>query len=687
MKLTVQKGDLTLPEDFSFEVEQNSAFFSEDGALSVAATIPATPADLQKLDFPTRTARSSRFANLFPAMIASGPYRKAGVLVVTNASREGITCALALEDSEFYAQHKETPLKQLFAQRVLTTYSTADDWYTYLFGIYSGITSSSIFRIIPVAVGDPTAPDVNNRPLSQPSTQSDTILQLEHAARIVTEGDDRVSVPKGYGIAPFLQLPAFLNLLFELCGYTVTANCFSTNDDLKDLILLHNVSDVICAGRIDFSDLVPNCTVAEILDWLLQKFHAQIVVHPASKTVEILLLEDILAADYDADLTGRLLGDIANSFSRSSRVILRPDTSLEGAAPAAETLEDLKTKYGTVTELPERAGYDDMGLVLRRATGEYYEQGPFISARRIGSNIFTYDRRNSDESQERSWADLTPPMVFVSGVLMPYIGERKHRNTSYNGSTRDEEQDIIIVTYAGLSSPITTTNSGSAAQQDGRNPRRITPQEYYAGHYFYGTTQKYDNTGTLRSAAAYNLNGPEIYERFFARYNKMLRNNLIKVEGQFDLTAAEILQYDLYRTKLFHGQPMLPVALRYEIGGKVRCLSAAFYLCKDYEDGVDDAPTVIPAPSFHWVLDESAVDAFRASVQQSHPSLTIITKYTDDDPQIFLPAPTAAGQTSAPIARTVAAGYNQQAEHNGRYTFITLETAQVNISFTAAALS
>ena len=245
----------------------------------------------------------------------------------------------------------------------------------------------------------------------------------------------------------------------------------------------------------------------------------------------------------------------------------------------------------------------------------------------------------------------------------------------------------LLSSLITCASPITSTNSGSAAQQEGRNPRRITPQEYYAGHYFYGTTQKYDNTGTLRSAAAYNLNGPEIYERFFARYNKMLRNNLIKVEGQFDLTAAEILQYDLYRTKLFHGQPMLPVSLRYEIGGKVRCLSAAFYLCKDYEDGVDDTPTVIPAPSFHWVLDESAVDAFRASVQQSHPSLTIITKYTDDDPQIFLPAPMAAGQTSAPIARTVAAGYNQQAEHNGRYTFITLETAQVNISFTAAALS
>ncbi len=686
MKLTIQRGELTLPENFSFEVEQNSAFFSEDGALSVAATIPATPADLQKLDFPTRTARSTRFANLFPAMIQSGPYRKAGVLVVTSASREGITCALALEDSEFYAQYKETPLKQLFAQRVLTTYSTPDDWYDYLFDVYAGTAQSSIFRIFPVAVGEAAAPDVNNRPVGQQSAQSDTIFPLEHVKRTSVEGDDDVLVPDGYGIAPFLQLPAFLDLMFELCGYTVTENCFATNDDLKDLVLLHNVSDVICAGRIDFSDLVPNTTVEGILEWLTQKFHAQIVVHPASKTVKILLLQDILSAGYDADLSGRLLGQITNTFSRSSRVILRPGTSLEGAAPAAETLEDLKLKYGTVTELPENANYDDMGLVLRRATGDYYEQGPFISARRVGSNIFTYDRRNSDESQEHGWTDLTPPMVFVDGVLMPYIGERKHRNTSYNGSARDEDQEIIIVTYAGLSSPVTSTNASNSAST-GRNPRRITQQEYYAGHYFYGTTQKYDNTGTLRSAAAYNLNGPEIYERFFARYNKMLRNNLIKVEGQFDLTAAEILQYDLYHTKLFHGQPMLPVALRYEIGGKVRCLSASFYLCKDYEDGVDDTPTTIPAPSFRWVIDESNVETFRATVQQAHPSLTVITKYTDDDPQIFLPAPTAAGQTTAPIVRTVAAGYNQRSSQSGRYTFITLETAEVNIAFTAAALS
>lgn len=683
MKLTVPKGQLTLPEKFRFEIEQNSAFFSSDGAASVAATIPATPADLEKLEFPTRTARRNRFVNLFPATIESGAFRKNGVLVVTSATRDGITCAVALEDSEFYAQHKDTPLKQLFAQRVLTTYSTPAGWYDYFFAIYTGEVSSDIFRLFPVAVGEGEPYQINNRPLHQSTTTTDTILQLEHAARIIKEGDDDVAVPDGYGIAPFLQLPAFLELMFELCGYTVRENCFRSNADLAQLVLLHNCSDVLCLGKVDFSDLVPGCSVKDILDWILAKFHAQIVVDPASASVDILLLDDILHAGYDLDLTGRLLDGITHSFSRSSRIVLRPDTSLEGAAPAAETLEDLLKKYGAASEISEFSGDDDMGLVLRRATGVYYEQGPFIGSRRVGTNYFAYDRRNSDESEEHSWNDLIPPMVFTDGILMPYIGTRKHRNSSYHGSTRDEDQDIIIVAYAGRSVPATIT--GGVA---GGNPRRLTPQEYYAGHYMYGTTQKYDNTGTLR-AGGYNLNGPEIFERFFARYNKMLRNNLIRVEGRFDLTTAEILRFDLYRVKLFRGQPMIPIALRYEVGQSVRCTKAAFYLCKDYEDGVDDTPTVIPPPSFRWVLDESEVSSFRARVQAEHPSLTIITQYddTEENPQIFLPAPTDAGQTSAPIARTVKAGYNSQAPQNGRITFITVETATVNIWFTSEAIS
>ena len=145
MKLIVDKGELNLPEDFSFEIEQNSAFFSDDGAASVAATIPATPEDLAKLDNPTRIARNTRFVNLFPAILSHGIFQKKGNLVVTSASKEGITCAMALEDSEFYSQWKDKNLKELFKDAKLWAAATrtVDDVYAALNTIYKQPNLSS----------------------------------------------------------------------------------------------------------------------------------------------------------------------------------------------------------------------------------------------------------------------------------------------------------------------------------------------------------------------------------------------------------------------------------------------------------------------------------------------------------------------------------------------------------------
>lgn len=100
MKLITDNGELTLPADFSFEVEQNSAFFSEDGAASIAATIPATVSDQAKLGFPNRIARSKKFVNSIPASIQKGVFQKKGMLVIATADKDSITASMALEDSE-----------------------------------------------------------------------------------------------------------------------------------------------------------------------------------------------------------------------------------------------------------------------------------------------------------------------------------------------------------------------------------------------------------------------------------------------------------------------------------------------------------------------------------------------------------------------------------------------------------
>ena len=49
---------------------------------------------------------------------------------------------------------------------------------------------------------------LNNEPLYDAATY-EQIWPLAHSPRIVQEGSDDVTVPEGYGIAPFLKFPRF----------------------------------------------------------------------------------------------------------------------------------------------------------------------------------------------------------------------------------------------------------------------------------------------------------------------------------------------------------------------------------------------------------------------------------------------------------------------------------------------
>ena len=659
MKLTTSSGELTLPADFSFEIEQNSAFFSEEGAASVAATIPATPSDKAKLGFPSRLGRKSRFVNMVPATLQQGIYQKTGQLIVSGATDKSITCSIALEDSSFYSQHKDKNLKELFASKIDTRYSTPVNWYSWLWKVYKGEVSSD-FRLFPVAVNySEEGYQMNNEPVYSSAT-SNEIWPLAHESRIIMEDGEQVSVPEGYGIAPFLKLPIFIRYIFELCGYTVGSNCFEEDSFLSQLVLVHNCSDVICNGRIDYSDLVPNCTISDILEWLQNKFHSQIVVKAGENTIDIILLETILQKRFDLNLTGKVIGGLSHKFESTSRVVMTPDTSLDGAAAAAETIEALAAKYGHVKECDEKefGSLNSSCLALRLATGDYYEVRQSFGSSysrggnkvtksvKIGTNQFKYDRGNSEGSEEFSPSDLVPPIVEADGygTMAPYIGDRVHRNTSYNDSERDTDQDIIVVFYAGLTEEPTYDYSGRVPITSG-------------GHYYAGTTQKYNNRGNL-IAGAIELTPEGLVGKYFKLYNKHLRNNAITVSGEFKLSIEELLHYDLYSLKLLDGQLMLPVGLKYEVGRQFRCLQADFKLIKDYSDDDIDNPIIIPEPIYKWVVNQSEIIA-KANALANEYSGTIrwnydsSDEYISGDKDLYIPTPHSVGEKTPPIVRQV----------------------------------
>lgn len=629
MKLTTEHGELTLPAVFSFEIEQGSTFFSEDGTKSIPTVLPATDSDLAILGWPNRLARRSRFVTSLPVSIEQGIYRKSGMLVMASASSQDVTCSIALEESEFYVKYKQMALTDLFATVVRTEYSTPADWASYLYKVYDGTPDE--FRVFPVAVQGDDGYLVNN----EPDLQVQGLSPLIYARRVVMEHGVRVAVPVGYGIAPFLTLKAFLRRMFSLCGYTLSDGGFMADQMLDNLVLLHSCSDVICKGRIAYSDLVPGCTVADILQWLRDKFCVQALIAPASRTVTLMTVSALLATRPDQDLTGKVMGAVRESFAASRRIVITPDTSLEGAAAAADTLPKLLQKYKTYVVYAEdkwqTMGADVLGL--RAATGVFYERDE-DGLHAVGTNYFRYDRENADDAEEFSPSDLMPPMVIVNGVLMPFVGERTHRNTKVPDGQESAAQGIMLCQAAGMAT---------------------------TGRYCYGTTQAYNDAG-VKSDHLFDLSSDSLFFRYFNTYNTHLLAGAVTLSMRLQLTASEVVSWNMYACKLLDGQVMVPTHLRYEVGSRIRCMDARFLLAKSYDDVQPDAPSVIPEAALKWSFDNSEFEAWQAAHQQHAGPASMFDyewEWTSDDPYqvmqptVTLPEPSYLGQRSEPLHRSM----------------------------------
>ena len=75
------KGVLTLPENFTFELEITNPFFTEDGSGSVPISIPASPENLATLGYPSRLGGTSPTIKSFPAILSHGIFHTKGELI------------------------------------------------------------------------------------------------------------------------------------------------------------------------------------------------------------------------------------------------------------------------------------------------------------------------------------------------------------------------------------------------------------------------------------------------------------------------------------------------------------------------------------------------------------------------------------------------------------------------------
>jgi hypothetical protein len=648
MKLISLKGELALPSDFSFEFEQVSPLFGDEGTSSIPATLPATPDTLSKLGHPQRLSRKEAFLRRIPAQLVSGALTKTGQLVIDSISGgDGIEASLALNESDIYAQFKEKDIPDLFSSEtdIHDDYRGSDGpvaaLYAHIYQVYTGAATAD-YAVFPVAVNrdEDSEGNISFQMNNEPDTSAKTSdpYPLLYKARMVADGDDSVAVPDGYGISVFLYLGKFIDMLFAKMGYTVKANPFDSVDDppLRRIVLLNNVADTICRGCISYGDIVPDCTVSEFLDFLAKRFNAFVAVHPESKTVDVVFMSAAFDAVVDMDLTPMADGEAKVTYLDQSELSLEHDTSLDGATPAAETIEDLATRYAALAEVSEDTfrHANTSSLMLRKATGCYYllkqsTTGALTSKPALlGTNYFKRCRYATDSQTSVKAPDISAVMVVLdktsSGIfLMPYVGDRIHRTTaSGSGKTSDDdvEQKIILAYAAG----------------------RAVTDGTIDGLYFYGTTQKYNNAG-MGLWCLYDLTYRDYYGYCWKEYDKALRRGTPTVTAKIDYTVAQLMSLDILKPKLFRGTAVLLRSLSYTVGGHLLCGESVMLPVRKYEDDASEADPVFATPLYKWQLNTSNIDAIIASIRPddldgSSWQILGFTEFAYMDP------PTASGQ-------------------------------------------
>lgn len=597
MKIEQSAGEYHISRDFSLELEETNPFLSDKGSQSLPVKLPYTQHNLQLLNRPERLACGSKAPADYQARITHGVFQKTGRQVVFSVSpSEGISTTFYLREGEFYSKIKDVKLCDIDFGGIRDPYSgthaeKATAWLNYFYEIMKGDATDD-FVLFPVCT---KAEDGTYELLNEPDLKGMGDPYPLTGYRVRTVGD--VKCPVGYGVTPFLKVSRVLHYLFTHFGYRLQPSIFNT--ELRQLVLLNTVADTVCAGKLDYRQLMPDMTVSDFLSVFRDKFGCEFVVDSDKGEVSVLLLSDVLTRPPDMDITPYVVGAPLVMREEFKQLKLRGGTGIERADPAAATMEGLFDNYPFVSEVNESffalgSKIEKNQVVLRRSEGQYYTaemNGNDLVVRRMGSSFFPYDKGGSLAGDEREAGDEQVPMLSIpklqgtplENFVIPYVGERRHVNTGI------QQKDGVKEDKSGAGKALLCFFYGKPAN----------------AKWLSGTSFCYDNTGTKWSDISLQYNGEYgLFQRFWAEYDAVLRHAFQPVQVELNLPISMFMRFNMVTPKLLYGVPVLPERLQYTVGGNGLRIRRAVFRTLQLQEPYDLAaeqniPVYIPS-EYYW---------------------------------------------------------------------------------------
>lgn len=648
LEIKINNERLDLPEKVSLDIEDTNPIFNERGSQSLPLTVPPTARNRRLLSFPDLLHNTvAPNSPMKSATVVCKSYQRQGAVNITSAARsQGVTFNIGFDNSTAYEKWQNKKLADLADLPVVVKpVPELLEWLTSRGrNCQPQDEGLAVFEVVLSKAESPNSSDDTQFYVYETLNYSLALRNKDGSlkfSQLIDKTLTSIVAPAGYGVSPFLKVWRLLELAFADLGVTITENPIKDDPDLNRLVILNNTMDGVATGRLDYAELMPDCTVAELMNALWVRFGLTYIVNSETRTVRLRFIKDIINDRSSHDFDDEITALEAITYESPKYVKLSAGTSFEGAEPPSERFEDFigranRPKYvgaqvakwlqgdAKIRLIPwDSRATEALGCEIN--TGRWYRlDTENLKAKSAGSSFFNWDPQPDDcEALELSSVDECVPVEYVDSeskdpamtwypaenLLPMYLCGCRHRHSALKGADSDDDDEKNETPLAFM----------FAYLRNRKGVGRIAPE---IGGVDDGD-EDFDLEGERPRLSLYFQFKDGLFANFWREYDEMVRhsNRFVEVPARLSFTSLR-------------GIDMLePVRLR-----SVRCLidSFKYSLPADKTAAVDiklraiqpqgaydiiaeqsAAPINWSAGRLEWKLINTNIDEVRASISNA----------------------------------------------------------------------
>lgn len=609
MKIIHPSGEAyKLAPDTKLEMSRLNPFFNEYGEQSLPITLPPDEVNRRLTGYPDDISNHTKHIQRIDAVIQAGIFNvKARQAILSAKKKEGIKTTFYLNEGAFFEKFKDLQLSEIFKDKKVS-FQSVENAISFVRSLM--VTYDERFACFPVML-ESDRPDVNkylNR--IEKKEKSDGYYSLYNEdVRSEIIGEKKVSIPAGYFISPFIRARHLLKEIFASVGYTLVDDSLLLNTEpFRSMVFLNNNIDTIVGNEILYSQIVPDCMASTILNIYRNKFCCEFIPNETNRTVSIVFFNDIISQKPVHDLTSITVSELDISYPKSFRQLKLSSkkadsqsaqdkyTGFEGLYEYKYPEETFDSLYDIMNKYPEAILNKIDGLIYRAGFRGNVMVFEFLGSLNCnyyaGGSLKTETKESPDVSIEMraTSASSTDPLY---GFTWPFLLKSRALNSS--------------IQFDDTSSDTSNTVEKTSDKTDVLNPMLCFVSHDPARKYDIGTIYNYDFRGERLWNYTLAYNGSDgLFEKFWRKYDTLLRNSLLEVSVDQILSETDKLALSSYRKVTIKNQEFIPNEIKY-IPERSTTTTCSYFTTKLYNP-LSEAMLEgnrIQSPPYYWTAEFS----------------------------------------------------------------------------------